>query len=109
MVTQEFQGRGIALAATAQAIEFAKRDDNHHFMHAFPNVDNVPLNAFCRKLGFELLEAPVSTVSLRPRLLAFVSLRKSAAIPWRGPPGRSTWLRRQTTSVGRPRWRSEVF
>ena len=35
----------------------AKRDDKHRFMHAFPNVDNAPSNAICRKLGFELLEA----------------------------------------------------
>ena len=40
-----------------QAIELAKRDDKHRFMHAFPNVDNAPSNAICRKLGFELLEA----------------------------------------------------
>ncbi len=26
-------------------------------MHAFPNLDNAPSNAICRKLGFELLEA----------------------------------------------------
>jgi len=26
-------------------------------MHAFPNVDNAPSNAICRKLGFELQEA----------------------------------------------------
>jgi RimJ/RimL family protein N-acetyltransferase len=26
-------------------------------MHAFPNVDNAPSNAICRKLGFELIEA----------------------------------------------------
>jgi RimJ/RimL family protein N-acetyltransferase len=57
MVVPELQGRGIALAATAQAIEFAKRDDKHRFMHAFPNVDNAPSNAICRTLGFELLEA----------------------------------------------------
>ena len=57
MVVPEFQGRGIAVAATAQAIELAKRDDKHRFMHAFPNVDNAPSNAICRKLGFELLEA----------------------------------------------------
>jgi RimJ/RimL family protein N-acetyltransferase len=25
-------------------------------MHAFPNVDNAPSNAICRKLGFEPLE-----------------------------------------------------
>jgi RimJ/RimL family protein N-acetyltransferase len=57
MVVPEFQGRGIAVAATGQAIELARRDDKHHFMHAFPNVDNAPSNAICRKLGFELLEA----------------------------------------------------
>ena len=55
MVVAECQGRGIALAATAQAIELARRDDAHRFMHAFPNVDNAPSNAICRKLGFELL------------------------------------------------------
>jgi len=56
-VVPEFQGGGIATAATAQAIELAKRAAGHHFMHAFPNVDNAPSNAICRKLGFELLEA----------------------------------------------------
>lgn len=54
MVVPEFQGRGIAVAATAQAIELAKRDGKHQVMHAFPNVDNGPSNAICRKLGFEL-------------------------------------------------------
>src|SRR5947208_4811273 len=34
MVVPEFQGRGIAAAATAQAIEIAKRDGKHRFMHA---------------------------------------------------------------------------
>ena len=47
----------LAVAATAQAIELAKRDDQHRFMHAFPNVENAASNAICRKLGFELLEA----------------------------------------------------
>jgi RimJ/RimL family protein N-acetyltransferase len=57
MVVPEFQGRGVAMAATAQAIEFATGAGTHRFMHAFPNVDNGPSNAICRKLGFELLEA----------------------------------------------------
>src|SRR2546421_10675188 len=57
MVVPEFQGRGIAVAATAQAIAIARQDDLHRFMHAFPNVANTPSNAICRKLGFELLEA----------------------------------------------------
>jgi RimJ/RimL family protein N-acetyltransferase len=56
MVVPEFQGRGIAVAATSQAVALAKRDDKR-FMHAFPNVDNAPSNAICRKLGFDLLEA----------------------------------------------------
>ena len=57
MVVPEFQGRGIAVAATAQAIELARGDGKRRFIHAFPNVDNAPSNAICRKLGFELLEA----------------------------------------------------
>jgi RimJ/RimL family protein N-acetyltransferase len=56
MVVPEFQGRGLATAATVQAIEAAKSDAKHGFMHAFPNVDNAPSNGICRKLGFTLLE-----------------------------------------------------
>ena len=57
MVVPEFQGRGIAVAATAQAIELARRAGNRRFMHAFPSLDHSPSNAICRKLGFELVEA----------------------------------------------------
>ncbi len=57
MVAPEFQGRGIAVAATGQAIELAKGAGRHRFMHAFPNVDNAPSNAICRTRGFELIEA----------------------------------------------------
>jgi RimJ/RimL family protein N-acetyltransferase len=57
MVVPEYQGRGIAAAATERAIEVARGDGKHRFMHAFPNVDNAPSNAICRRLGFELLEA----------------------------------------------------
>jgi len=56
MVVPEFQGRGIAAAATEQAIELARQDDRHRFVHAFPNLDNAASNAICSKLGFELLE-----------------------------------------------------
>lgn len=56
-VVPEFQRRGIALAATAQAIELAKRDATHRFMHAFPSVENRASNAICNRLGFELVEA----------------------------------------------------
>jgi RimJ/RimL family protein N-acetyltransferase len=55
MVVPECQGRGVAMAATAQAIERARRQNKHRFVHAFPSVDNAPSNAICRKLGFELL------------------------------------------------------
>lgn len=55
-VLPDFQGRGIAGQATAQAIEHAKSAGMHRFVHAFPSVDNVPSNAICRKLGFTLLE-----------------------------------------------------
>ncbi len=57
MVVPEFQHRGIALSATAQAIELAKHDNRHRLMHAFPSVENAPSNAICHKLGFELIEA----------------------------------------------------
>ena len=57
MVVPELQGRGIALAATRQAIERARREAAHRFMHAFPSVDNAASNAICRTLGFEAVEA----------------------------------------------------
>jgi RimJ/RimL family protein N-acetyltransferase len=57
MVVPEFQGRGIAVTATAQAIEVARGDGLHRFLHAYPNVGNAPSNAICRRLGFELLGA----------------------------------------------------
>jgi RimJ/RimL family protein N-acetyltransferase len=54
-VLREFQGRGIATAATAQVIEKARAENKHRFLHAFPVPENAPSNAICRKLGFELL------------------------------------------------------
>jgi RimJ/RimL family protein N-acetyltransferase len=56
MAVPEFQGRGVAAAATAQAIELAKRENKHRFMHAFPAVGNASSNAICRELGFEFLD-----------------------------------------------------
>jgi RimJ/RimL family protein N-acetyltransferase len=50
-----FQGRGIAGRATALAIEAARAERRHRFLHAFPSIANAPSNAICRKLGFELL------------------------------------------------------
>jgi RimJ/RimL family protein N-acetyltransferase len=55
-VLPEFQGRGIAVAGTRQAIDLAAAERRHRFMHAFPNVQNTASNAICRKLGFTLLE-----------------------------------------------------
>src|SRR5436309_13842649 len=49
MVVPEFQGRGIAVAATAQAIELAKRDGQHRVMHALPNDENAPSNEIGRR------------------------------------------------------------
>ena len=54
-VLREFQGRGIARAATLQAIALAKAERKRGFLHAFPAVDNAPSNAICRGLGFTLL------------------------------------------------------
>jgi len=54
-VVPEFQGRGIASAAVAQAVQIARATNRRSAIHAFPNVDNGPSNGICRKLGFELL------------------------------------------------------
>ena len=54
-VLPEFQGRGIAGAATRLAIDAARAERKHRYLHAFPSVENGPSNAICRKLGFELL------------------------------------------------------
>ena len=54
-VLPAFQGRGIARMATAQAIASARSQGKHHFLHAFPSVDNPPSNALCRTLGFTLM------------------------------------------------------
>jgi RimJ/RimL family protein N-acetyltransferase len=53
-VIPAFQGRGLAVAATSQAIAIARSAGHRRFLHAFPSVDNVPSNAICRKLGFAL-------------------------------------------------------
>ncbi len=54
-VLPAFQGRGIALAATASVIELARRRPEGRALHAFPSVGNGASNAICRRLGFELL------------------------------------------------------
>ena len=54
-VIPAFQGRGIAAAATLEAIVIAREDGERRFLHAYPSVDNAPSNAICRKAGFTLL------------------------------------------------------
>jgi RimJ/RimL family protein N-acetyltransferase len=54
-VLPAFQGRGIAGSATFKAIEIARSERKHRFLHAYPSVDNAPSNAICRQLGFMLL------------------------------------------------------
>jgi RimJ/RimL family protein N-acetyltransferase len=54
-VIPAFQGRGIAVEATRQAIDLARETGTRRWIHAFPKVVNDASNAICRKLGFELL------------------------------------------------------
>jgi RimJ/RimL family protein N-acetyltransferase len=56
-VLPEYQGRGIASAAVAQAVELARATKRRAAIHAFPSTDNGPSNGICRKVGFELLGA----------------------------------------------------
>jgi RimJ/RimL family protein N-acetyltransferase len=53
-VLPEHQGKGVAAAATLQALERVREDGRHRYAHAFPVVENGPSNALCRKLGFTL-------------------------------------------------------
>lgn len=55
-VIPDFQGQGIAGSAMFMLLEKARSERLHRFMHAFPSVANIPSNALCRKLGFELIE-----------------------------------------------------
>ena len=54
-VLPSFQGRGLATAATALALDRAREEGSRRFVHAYPSVDNPASNALCRRLGFELL------------------------------------------------------
>jgi RimJ/RimL family protein N-acetyltransferase len=55
-VLPAFQGRGIAGKGTGLALEAARQESKHRFVHAFPAVANAPSNAICRKLSFTLVE-----------------------------------------------------
>ncbi|MQY10861.1 hypothetical protein SRB5_09740 [Streptomyces sp. RB5] len=52
----EFQGLGLAVAATMAVVGKAKTDSRHRFLHAFPSVHHVASNAVCRKAEFEFVE-----------------------------------------------------
>lgn len=54
-VLPTFQGRGIASAATAAAVDSARAEQRIRYIHAFPSVDNPPSNAICRKLDFKFI------------------------------------------------------
>ncbi|HEX6547394.1 MAG TPA: GNAT family N-acetyltransferase [Candidatus Dormibacteraeota bacterium] len=53
-ILPSYQGRGIASAAVAAAVELARSLGRRQAVHAFPNVANGPSNAVCRKAGFAL-------------------------------------------------------
>jgi RimJ/RimL family protein N-acetyltransferase len=55
-VLSEFQGRGIAGAATELVIEAARSEGRNRYLYAYPAVDNGASNAICRKAGFEFQE-----------------------------------------------------
>lgn len=54
-VLPAFQGRGLAVAATAAALSHAAARGRHRWTHAFPKVSNDASNGVCRRVGFELL------------------------------------------------------
>lgn len=54
-VLPEYQGRGIAAAASAAAVAHAAAEGKHRYIHAYPSYDNAASNAICRKLGFSFL------------------------------------------------------
>jgi RimJ/RimL family protein N-acetyltransferase len=54
-VLPEYQGLGIATAATTAVAEQARAARKHRFLHAYPSVENSASNAVCRKAGFALI------------------------------------------------------
>ena len=54
-VFPEYQGQGIAKAATSALIEKVSLQHRYQLLHAFPSVDNPPSNGICRSLGFTLM------------------------------------------------------
>ncbi|HEX6656115.1 MAG TPA: GNAT family N-acetyltransferase [Candidatus Limnocylindria bacterium] len=54
-VLPDFQGMGVATAATQLVAELAFADAPDRPIHAYPGVDNAASNAVCRKAGFRLI------------------------------------------------------
>ncbi|WP_330174262.1 GNAT family N-acetyltransferase [Streptomyces sp. NBC_01498] len=54
-VLGEFQGRGLAVAATREVAKLARAGGRHRWLMAHPSVANAPSNGVCRKAGFVLL------------------------------------------------------
>jgi len=52
-VLPEFQGKGVATAATRLLVDHVAKLD-HRYLFAYPSVNNIPSNAVCRRLGFVL-------------------------------------------------------
>ena len=54
-VLPKYQKRGIATSATRLVIDVLTKLQNHRYVFAYPEVNNYPSNAICRKLGFTLI------------------------------------------------------
>jgi len=54
-VLPEFQGEGVATAATALVVERVTKLRSHKYLLAFPSVDNHPSNAICRNFIFAII------------------------------------------------------
>ena len=54
-VSEEFQGRGLASLAERLVLEYAAREGDRRYVHAFPAVDHPASNGVCRKAGFTLV------------------------------------------------------
>lgn len=54
-VEEEYRGRGIAPAAVAAMLDYARTAGETLPVHAYPRVDNEASNAVCRKAGFTLV------------------------------------------------------
>jgi RimJ/RimL family protein N-acetyltransferase len=52
-----YQRRGLAIDAAVATIGLAAAEGRHRWAHAYPQVDNEPSNAVCRKAGFQLVGA----------------------------------------------------